>query len=114
MGFSSYYSVVKHQDRCWSQGGSLSSFYIQGHGRALGSCFSSRKPVEKGSSIGMLKPWEGLTLLHGLGYSCSLRRRSMGHWCHLPGPALFCVCCSTQAIPRKQSERDRGMSMWLA
>lgn len=70
--------------------------------------------MEKGSSIGVLKPWEGLTLLHGLGYSWSLSRRSMGHWCHLPGPALFCVCCFAQATPRKQWERGRGMPMRMA
>lgn len=79
MGFSSYYSVVKHLERSWSQDESLSSFYVQGHGQALGSCFSPRKPIKKGR-VGMLKPWDDPTWLCGLGSSWSLRDTpSLGH-----------------------------------
>lgn len=101
MGFSSYYSVVKHLERSGSQDGSLSSFYVQGHGQVLGSCFSVRKPMKKGK-VGTLKPWDDLTWLCGLGSSWSLRATpSLSHraWDigpQLPGSALFCLLlCSS-------------------
>lgn len=120
MGFSSYYSVVKHLERSWSQNGSLSSFYVQGHGQALGSCFSARKPIKKGREGRHTKAMGRSDLAMRPGLQLEPQRysqpqsQSIGHWSPSSGSALFCVCCFAQAIPRKQRERGRGMLMRLA
>lgn len=120
MGFSFYYSIVKHQDRSWPSGWVSVLILCSETWLGLEVLFSARKPVKKGR-VDMQKPWEGLTLLHGWATartSAGLFPASVvGAWGtgpHLPGSAFFCVFCSAQAIPRKQWERGRGMLMRLA